>query len=75
METSATAYWTQERSMVPRPIGTGFQLLEDLYGKHRHCTKEVMFFFIGRVEKMEFLEVLLGTYPQQSGLKLFDIPK
>jgi len=25
----------KERSMVPRPIGTGFQLLEDLYGKHR----------------------------------------
>ena len=27
--------FAQERSIIARPIGSGLQMLEDLYGKHR----------------------------------------
>lgn len=55
----------QERSMVPRPIGTGFQLLEDLYGKHRHCTKKSWDFFCWQVKRPSNQVLLTQLFQSQ----------
>ncbi|CAK9075716.1 unnamed protein product, partial [Durusdinium trenchii] len=37
VEDSTLGTVPKEQSMVPRPLGTGIQMLEELYGKHRGC--------------------------------------